>query len=267
MHIFKHFQILSLFIVFLFLSSCATVPITQRNQLTLVPDSQLIQLSADSYQEVLKDAKLSTNPKEVEPVVRVGKRLANATEQYLQSQGLPTDHFNWQFNVIKDDDTINAWCMPGGKIAVYTGILPIAQNDAGLAVVMGHEIAHAVANHGNERLSQGLLVQLGGAALSVALQKQPEQTQQLFMQAYGAGSQVGVLLPYSRLHESEADRIGMILMAIAGYDPREAIPFWQRMNQAGGERPPEFLSTHPAPASRIENLRQYLPEALKYYRQ
>jgi len=155
--------------------------------------------------------------------------------------------------------------MPGGKIAVYTGILPIAQNDNGLAVVMGHEIAHAIANHGSERLSQSLLVELGGAALSVALQEQPAKTKELFSLAYGAGSQVGILLPYSRLHESEADRIGLTIMALAGYDPREAIPFWQRMNQVGGQNPPEFLSTHPAPDSRIANIERFLPEAMALY--
>ncbi len=249
----------------LMLYACAVTPLTQRQQLSLIPESQLIQLSLSSYRETISKLKIATDPNEVEPVVRVGKRLAAATEQYLQSQGYSTASYSWEFNVIKDDKTINAWCMPGGKIAVYTGILPIAQNDNGLAVVMGHEIAHAIANHGSERLSQSLLVELGGAALSVALQEQPAKTKELFSLAYGAGSQVGILLPYSRLHESEADRIGLTIMALAGYDPREAIPFWQRMNQVGGQNPPEFLSTHPAPDSRIANIERFLPEAMALY--
>ncbi len=257
-------QAVSFFLV-LFLLTCATAPLTQRNQLILLPDSQLMQMSLDSYEEVKANSKLATDPEKVEPVKRVGKGLADATMQYLKNQGLPTDNYEWEFIVIKDDETVNAWCMPGGKIAVYTGILPITQNDTGLAVVMGHEIAHAVAKHGNERMSQNLLTQLGGAALAYAMKEQPEKTQELFFQAYGAGAQVGVLLPYSRVHESEADRIGLTLMAMAGYDPRAAIPFWQRMNELGGERPPEFLSTHPAPETRIQNLKRYIPEAMKYY--
>ncbi len=255
-----------LFLVVLAAFACAVTPLTHRQQLALIPESQLVQLSLSSYKEVLSQSKVSHDPKEVDPVVRVGKRLAAATEQYLKTQGYPTENYSWEFNVIKDDQTVNAWCMPGGKIVVYTGILPITQDDSGLAVVMGHEIAHAVANHGSERLSQSLLVELGGAALSVALQQQPAKTQQLFMQAYGAGSQIGVLLPYDRLHESEADRIGLTLMALAGYDPHAAVPFWQRMNQVGGQRPPEFLSTNPAPESRIANIQQYIPEAMAYYK-
>jgi len=160
--------------------------------------------------------------------------------------------------LIKDDKTANAWVMPGGKAAVYTGILPYTRNETGLAVVLGHEVAHAIAGHGNERMSQGLLAQMGGAALSVALAENSPATQNLFMQAYGAGATVGLLLPYSRLHESEADRIGLTLMARAGYDPREAVPFWERMNKKGERRPPEFLSSHPAPSTRIANIKKYL---------
>ena len=176
-------------------------------------------------------------------------------------------NYRWEFNLIENDKMVNAFCMPGGKVGVYTGILPITQNETGLAVVMGHEIAHAIAKHGNERVSQGLLAQLGGVALSTALSKNPGTTNQIFMAAYGVGANVGVLLPYSRLHESEADRIGLILMAKAGYDPREAVPFWQRMNEKGGPRPPEFLSTHPAPESRIKQIQDLIPEAMKYYKE
>lgn len=156
--------------------------------------------------------------------------------------------------------------MPGGKIAVYTGILPATQDETGLAVVLGHEVAHAIANHGGERMSQQLLVQLGATGLSVALSQQPAQTQQILLQAYGAGTNIGFILPYSRSHELEADHIGLILMARAGYNPREAIPFWQRMSKMGGERPPEFLSTHPEPERRIEDIKKELPEAMKYYK-
>ena len=248
------------------LLGCATVPMTGRQQLTLIPNNELTAMSLQSYQQVLKGSRLSEDSKQVEWVRRVGNRLAQATENYLKDQGLSISEYQWEFNLIQDDEQINAWCMPGGKVAVYTGILPIARDDDGLAVVMGHEIAHAIAKHGNERMSQQLIVQLGGVALSEALRKQPARTQELFMTSYGAGTQVGALLPYSRLHESEADRIGLIIMAMAGFDPRQAVPFWERMNQAsGGQRPPEFLSTHPAPQSRIANINQHLPEALAIY--
>jgi len=249
-----------------FALGCATVPVTGRKQLVLLPDSQLATMSLDSYRQVLKESTLSSNAEQVAQVKRVGSRLAEASEQYLTQQGFSTKGYAWEFNLIEDDSTINAWCMSGGKVAVYTGILPITRNDAGLAVVMGHEIAHALAKHGNERMSQGLIVQLGGIALSEALKAKPKETHDLFMVSYGAATQVGAILPYSRLHESEADRIGLTLMAMAGYDPREAIPFWERMNAGSGSRPPQFLSTHPAPQSRIDNIRKHLPEALAIYR-
>ena len=254
-----------LLILFLILVNCGTVPVTGRKQLSLIPNSQLTQMSFDSYQEVLKESTLSNDPQQVNMVRRVGSNLAKATEKYLAENGYSTDEYKWEFNVIKDDKTINAWCMPGGKIAVYTGILPIARDDNGLAVVMGHEIAHAVAKHGNERMSQALLVQFGGVALSEALSSQPAETHDMFMLSYGVGAQLGAVLPYSRLHESEADRIGLTLMAMAGYDPHEAVPFWERMNEIGGSRPPAFLSTHPAPSKRIEKIKEYMPEAMAHY--
>jgi predicted Zn-dependent protease len=199
----------------------------------------------------------------------VGSRIAKATEELLRERRLESEikQYKWEFNLIEDDKTVNAWCMPGGKVAVYTGLLPVAQNETGLAVVMGHEIAHAIAKHGNERVSQGLLQQMGGMALSVALSTNPSATNQIFMTAYGIGTTVGIMLPYSRTHESEADRIGLILMAKAGYDPREAIPFWQRMNEKGGGRAPEFLSTHPAPETRIKDIKSHIPEAMKHYKE
>ena len=247
--------------------ACSTVPVTGRSGLHLVSNSQLASMAVDQYQQTLKESKLSTDQAKTTMVREVGISIANAAEDFLKRSGR-TDlagTFNWEFNLIEDDKTVNAWVLPGGKAAVYTGILKYTQTETGLAVVLGHEVAHALANHGNERMSQGLLTQLGGAALAVALSQKPAQTQALFMGAYGLGTSVGVLLPYSRLHESEADRIGLVLMAMAGYDPREAVPFWQRMNQDEGERPAEFLSTHPAPDTRIKDIQKHLPEALAYY--
>jgi predicted Zn-dependent protease len=260
-------RILIVLLVGIFSFACAQVPITDRQSLALLPESQLATMSLQEYDKVLKNSQLSSNRQQVEMVRRVGFKIAKAAEDFLKEAGMQSEikNLNWEFNLIEDDKLANAWVMPGGKAAVYTGILKYTQNETGLAVVLGHEVAHAIARHGNERMSQGLLAQMGGAALSVALSQNSAATQNLFMQAYGAGATVGLLLPYSRLHENEADRIGLTLMARAGYDPREAVPFWQRMNEQGGRRPPEFLSTHPAPATRIANIKKYIPEALVYY--
>jgi predicted Zn-dependent protease len=254
--------------VILLLVSCATVPITERRTIHLVSDQELTALSLQEYSKVLQQSKLSHDPAKFQMVRTVGSKIAKATEELLREQGMTEDirNYKWEFNLIEDDKTVNAWCMPGGKVAVYTGILPFTQNETGLAVVVGHEIAHAVAKHGNERMSQGLLAQLGGTALSVALSTQPAATADLFLQVYGVGAQVGFFLPYSRVQEAEADRIGLILMAKAGYDPREAVSFWKRMSQKSGDRPPEFLSTHPAPETRIREIEARIPEAMKYYR-
>ena len=262
------FRYFLLFAVVVLISACTTVPITERRSLQILPDSELATLSLEQYSEVLKKSKLSNDPQKLQMVRRVGGRIAQATEEFFRESGVEEEikNYRWEFNVIEDDKVVNAWCMPGGKVAVYTGLLPVAGNETGLAVVLGHEIAHAIAKHGNERMSQGLLVQLGGLGLAAALGSQPAATTNLFMTAYGAGAQVGFLLPYSRVHESEADRIGLILMAKAGYDPRQAIPFWERMNAKGGSRPPEFLSTHPAPETRIESIKALIPEAMRYYR-
>src|SRR5512143_1916474 len=230
-------------IVLLLLSvGCGTVPVTGRKSLNVLPDSELTSMSLQQYDDVLKKSKLSNDPARIRMVKRVGERIARATEQFFAEKGMESEikNYKWEFNLIEDDKVINAWCMPGGKVAVYTGILPVAQDDAGLAVVMGHEIAHAIAKHGNERMSQGLLAQFGGVALQTVLSTQPGATSQLFNAAYGVATNVGVLLPYSRLQESEADHIGLILMAKAGYDPRKAVPFWQRMNKSAGGRSPEF---------------------------
>ncbi len=259
----------ALILIASFLAGCATVPYTGRSSLNLVPDSQLISLSFSEYQKVLAKSKLSTDRSKTAMVRRVGQRVARASEKFMRENGLGSKikDYRWEFNLIDDDKMINAWAMPGGKIAVYTGLLPVTRDEAGLAVVMGHEVSHAIANHGNERMSQGLLTQLGGMALAVALSKQPSATQQLFMTVFGVGAQVGFLLPYARTHEYEADKIGLILTAKAGYDPRAAVPLWQRMDKAGkGGRPPEFISTHPHPQNRIKELQAMMPEALRHYR-
>lgn len=252
----------------LFVLGCSTVPITGRRQLSLVPSSQLMALSAQSYNEVLTESKVVKNTSEAQMISRVGNNIKNAVEQYMAQNNLSSElaGFEWEFTLI-DENTVNAWAMPGGRVAFYTGILPICQNDAGVAVVMGHEVAHAIANHGGERMSQGLAQQLGGVALNVALQEQPQLTQQLAMTAFGLGSNVGYILPHSRLQESEADEIGLIFMAMAGYDPSEAPKFWKRMQaNEQGARPPEFLSTHPAPETRIKDLEKLVPKAMKYYK-
>ena len=250
-----------------FLAACAEVPVTKRKGLHIVPTSELLSLSFQQYDEVIKKSKLSTDQKKVQMVRAVGERIAKSAEAFLKDSGRGNQiaNYKWDFNLIEDDKMVNAWCMPGGKVAVYTGILPYTQDETGLAVVMSHEVAHAIADHGNERMSQALLANMGGMALSVALANKPNQTRELSMAAFGAGATVGFLLPYSRLHESEADRIGLMFMARAGYDPREAIPFWERMNKKAGPKPPEFLSTHPAPESRIANIKTYIPDALPYY--
>ena len=247
--------------------ACAEVPITHRKSLHLVPESELLTMSLQQYDEVLKKSKLSTDQQKVQMVRKVGFKIAKAAEAFLAETGQSANikNYQWDFNLIEDDKTVNAWVMPGGKAAVYTGILPYTQNETGLAVVLGHEVAHALAGHGNERMSDALMTQMGGMALSVALSSQPQQTQQLFATVYGVGANVGFLLPYSRLHESEADRIGLTLMARAGYDPQEAIPFWERMNKQEGQRPPQFLSTHPAPETRIADIKKFMPEALPYF--
>jgi predicted Zn-dependent protease len=249
-----------------FVAACSTVPITGRRQLSLVSDTEINTLAAQQYREVIAKGPLSTNSQDVALVRRVGQRIQTAVETYFRQQNA-TDQlagYQWEFNVIQDKQE-NAWCMPGGKVAVYTGILPITQDETGLAVVMSHEIAHAVAKHGSERMSQGLLQQAGGQALSAALSTNAPATQELALQAFGVGSQIG-LLKYGRNQESEADHLGLIFMAMAGYNPDGAIAFWQRMDaKSGAAAPPEFLSTHPSNGTRIADIQRELPEARKYY--
>jgi len=254
-------------ITILFLIACATVPITGRKTVNLIPVATINSLSFQQYTNFISTNRLSSNAAQAEMVNRAGRRIQQAVEQYFAENNM-SSHLNgyeWEFNLV-EDSAVNAWCMPGGKVVVYTGILPVTQDETGLAVVMGHEIAHAVANHGNERMSQGLLVQMGGMAIDKALENKPEETRGLAMLAFGVGANVGVLLPYSRLHESEADQMGLIFMAMAGYDPSQAPAFWERMSAGGKGAPPEILSTHPSDETRIKNLKERLPEAMEYYR-
>src|SRR4051812_11011746 len=249
--------------------ACTRNAITGRSQLSLVSDDEVRSQAMTQYKTFLTQNKVvsTSQSKDAEMVKRVGSRIASAITQYYTKQGLgkELEGYQWEYNLVNSDQ-VNAWCMPGGKIVVYTGLLPVTQNEAALAVVLGHEITHAVAKHGNERMSEGLIQQLGGAALSVALSSKPAQTQSLFLQAYDLGSTVGVSLPHSRNQEYEADKFGLIYAALAGYNPREAIPLWERMQAASaGQSPPEFLSTHPAEGNRIQRLEEEMPEALKFY--
>jgi predicted Zn-dependent protease len=250
--------------------ACAKNPITGRNQAHLVSEQELQAMATQQYRQFLTENRVvsASADRDAEMVRRVGQRVASAITAYYREKGLGNslEGYKWEFNLVQNNDA-NAWCMPGGKVVVYTGLLPITQNEAALAMVMGHEIAHAALLHGNERMSQGLMQQIGGVALAVAVANKPAETQNLFLNAYGVGSQVGVLLPFSRKQELEADRFGMIWGAMAGYNPREAINLWKRMEKsANGSAPPEFLSTHPAAGNRISQLEKNLPEALKYYK-
>lgn len=252
-------------VALLVMGACTSVPLTGRRQLALVPAAQMQAMSYAQYSQTLSGSKLSTDAQATAMVKRLGTRIQQAVEAYMASKGLSGQlaGYAWEFNLVEDPQ-VNAWCMPGGKVVVYTGILPVAVTEEGLAAVMGHEIAHAIARHGDERMSQGMLQEFGGLALSTYLQDRPAQTQQLWMTAYGVGSQLGVMLPYSRTHESEADHMGLIFMAMAGYNPEAAVSFWERMAANGGSTP-EFLSTHPSDARRVADLKRLMPQAKKYY--
>lgn len=248
-------------------AACTSVAITGRKQLLLVSDSEVLSLSQQNYSDYMRTAKLSTNATQTQLVRTVGQRIAAAVERYLQQngQGDEVKNYAWEFNLVQDA-TPNAFCMPGGKIVVYDGILPYTRDANGLAIVLGHEVAHAVARHSAEQLSRQLLLNYGGQALSKVMAQQSTTSQVLAQQVFGLGAQYGVTLPYSRQNESEADRIGLIFAAMAGYNPEAAIPFWERMAAAGGSSTPEFMSTHPSDEKRIKNLRKLMPEALRYYR-
>ena len=255
--------------VLVLIVSCSTVPITGRTQFILVPPSSMLSMSLQQYDEFLKSHTVSTDKTSTAMVKRAGSRIRKAVERYFIEHGRRGElkNYAWEFNLIEDKE-VNAWCMPGGKVAVYTGILPVTKDENGLAVVMGHEIAHAVAGHGGERMTHLLAVQLGGLALAVAMAEKPEASRSMWFTAFGLGAQVGFILPYSRIQEYEADRLGLIFMAMAGYEPRHAVTLWERMaaQKKGKKAPPAFLSTHPTDAARIESIKRALPEAMRYYR-
>ncbi len=249
------------------LFSCATVPISGRKQMNLLPDATMAQMGFTNYDAFMKENRLSADKVSSRMVEDAGKKISAAVNEFLSLNGMEDNlkYFEWEFRLVADP-TPNAWCMPGGKVVFYEGILPFTRDVNGVAVVMGHEIAHAVARHGNERMSQQMVTQLGGLALAKTIEEKPEETRQIFLLVYGVGSQVGVLLPYSRVHEKEADRLGLIFMAMAGYDPRNAVEFWDRMSAANkGPRPPEWLSTHPLDETRMSDMKAVMPEALRYY--
>lgn len=248
-------------LMLLAVSACKTNPFTGKSTLNFYPNSQIFPMAFAQYDEFLEQHKVVTGTSEAEMITHVGRRIATAAERWLTANGHTgyLKDYQWEYHLVKDD-AVNAWCMPGGKIVFYTGILPITQNETGIAVVMGHEVAHALANHGAQRMSAGTLQQLGAVAGNVAIQD--AKTRTVFNQAYGVGSTVGVMLPFSRKHETEADKIGLQLMAIAGYDPTQAAELWRRMKaQAGGKTTPEFLSTHPSNDTRIHNLTAWAPAA------
>lgn len=252
----------------LVIESCYRVPITNRYQFRVLPDQMLLSLSFSSYQDfITKNPPLTEVHPDAARVKAVGSRMSRVVNHFLASKGYKKvrKSFQWSFEVVNNPQ-VNAWCLPGGKIVFYTGIMPVCQNEAGIAVVMGHEMAHAVARHGNERLSQYLILQLGIASLEVAMKEKPEETRELFLALFGVGGALGTLA-YSRKHEYEADKIGMVFMALAGYDPAEAIAFWERMQQhSRGHSIPQFLSTHPTSANRIKAMKEFLPKAQRYYR-
>lgn len=258
-------NVILLTVILGFADSCSTVPFSERQQLLLLPSSQMLSMSFTQYEEFLDEHPPVMNTRDVRMVADVGNKISTAVEVYMQQNDVKNSlkDFEWEFNLV-DDDSPNAWCMPGGKVVVYKGILPYTKTEAGLATVMSHEIAHAIARHGNERMSQQLLVQAGGMALNAYLEEKKEESRDIFMAAYGVGSTIGVMLPYSRAHETEADKLGVVFMAMAGYNPEAAVDFWKRMSESGGQKTPEFLSTHPSDETRINNLKAFIPEARQY---
>lgn len=264
----KSILIYSITVLLVLLSSCSSVPLTGRKQVLLVSDQEVLNLSLQEYGEFMKSAPKSTDKANTAQVQKVGRNIANAVEAYLKANGMESmiSEYAWEFNLVKSNE-VNAFCMPGGKIVVYEGILPITQDETGLAVVLGHEVAHAVAKHANERMSQQMLQQYGGAALGAALSGSSSTVQTVANSVYGLGAEYGVMLPYSRKQELEADELGLIFMAMAGYNPQEAEGFWTRMSQkAGGAGVAEFQSTHPSDETRIKKIRAALPNAMKYYK-
>ncbi len=261
--------ILSLFLI-TGVISCSKNALTGKSQFTLLPESQLQTMASQEYVQFLSSNKVvaSSANKDAEMVKRVGQRITSAVQSYYTQKGIADklEGYSWEYNLV-NDPAVNAWCMPGGKIVVYTGLLPITQNEAALAVVMGHEVSHALLQHGNQRMSQQMGAQAVQAGLQVAVANKSQETQNLFLSAFGLGAQVGLILPFSRKHELDADQWGLNFTAMAGYNPRVAIPLWERMEKASsGQKPPEFLSTHPSEGTRIDELKKAMPEALKYYK-
>ena len=269
--LYKHISVSALLIALTLslIPSCTTVPISGRQQFTMIPQRNMVSIGEEQYESFLEEHEIIEDTKEAEMVKRVGQRLATAVTEYFTQAGMTEQavNFDWEFNLIKEY-TINAWCLPGGKIAVYSGILPITKTETGLSVVMAHEIAHAVAQHGNERMTQALLLQFGGIALSEALESKTQATKNLWQNIYGYGSTYGLIYPYSRRHEKEADRLGLRFMAMAGYNPEKAVDFWQRMKkEKDGSSPPALLSTHPADDQRIEHIKKYIPSVMPHYKE
>ena len=251
--------------IVLVVASCKTNPFTGKKMLNAYSNAQLFPSAFQQYDQFLGENKVVTGTKNSEMITRVGERIAIAAERWLNANGYEgyLKDYKWEYNLV-DDKTVNAWCMPGGKIVFYTGILPVAENETAIAAIMGHEVAHALADHGGQRMTAGTIQQTAGTAIALGTQVggMDPQKQQLVMQAYGVGSQVGGMLPFSRSHETEADKIGLILMAVAGYNPDEAAKLWERMKaNSGGQAPPEILSTHPSNDSRIANLKELAPFA------
>jgi predicted Zn-dependent protease len=253
------------FLVVALIISCSKNPFTGKSTMALpgTENRAIFPMAFQQYNQFLTENKVVKNTAEAKKIETVGTKIKVASERWLAANN-HSDYlngYNWEYNLV-EDKSVNAWCMPGGKIVFYTGILPICKDDAGIAAVMGHEVAHALANHGQQRMSAGMLQQLGQLGAAVAVGNQDPKTQQMVMQAYGIGSQVGVMLPFSRKHESEADMIGLTLMAIAGYNPENAVAVWERMSaQSNGQAPPEILSTHPSNQTRIDHLKSLLPQA------
>ena len=261
----KKFISLAIVLLIIITSGCGSVPLTGRSQILLVSDQEVLASSLTQYNDYIRTANLSTDKNKTAQVVRVGQNIAAATEAYLKANGLESEirNFSWQFNLVNEDQ-VNAFCMPGGKIVVYTGLLKLTASDDELAAVVGHEVAHAVAKHSNERMSQQMLTQYGAIALGEAISGTSQMVQAVANTVYGLGAEYGVMLPYSRKHEYEADRMGMIFMAMAGYNPEKAITFWTKMASASGNSTPEILSTHPNDANRIAELQKYMSEAKAY---
>ena len=257
----KFRKVYAVFFIFLLYSGCVSNPLSGKKTMAFIGNDELFAMSFTEYSDFLNENKVITGTADAEMIKRVGVKLAGAAQKWLVSEGQPNylDDYKWEYNLVQDDQ-INAWCMPGGKIVFYTGILPITRDETGVAIVMGHEIAHALLNHGQQRMSAGVLQQLGAVGVAVLTGGASENTQALAMLAYGIGSNYAGMLPFSRDHENEADEYGLYLMAIAGYDPDQAAPLWERMAALGGSGP-EWLSTHPSSENRIKHLRELSPKA------